>query len=204
MTFDVRFFFDSTRFGRPARPVRHHASLLGYLMGTESAAPERRPTTPRRAPPAGRRPGGPAGPEPHVLRTDPLDILVVSAAGRPDAAGLLSGLRTHCALVCTSARQALDAAHGFDPHVVLVDLRVPGSRSLARDLAARVGPATAFIALAPPAARRSKAGRSDVFHYHLATPAAASELEHLLWRVGRDLESRRPGAPLRRDSERTG
>jgi hypothetical protein len=177
MTANANDFFGAPRFDGPWPPARHHVSILRYLR-------------------AG-RPAARAG------RTRSLDILVVAAPGRPDAAGLVAGLRYHCALVCTSARQALGAARGFDPHVVVVDLRVPGGRSLARDLAARVGPATAFVALTPPGARpRPGRGRRPVFHYHIDALAAAGDLEQLFRRVSHDLAACRAEAPLGDDSGR--
>jgi hypothetical protein len=132
-----------------------------------------------------------------VIRTAPLNVLVVLADARLDVAPMLPALRSHCALLCTSPAQGVEAARHFGPDVVLVDVRVPDAAALIADLTrAAAGRRLAFAALAPSAGPAMPAG----FRYALSLPATAGELEHLLWQIAGDLTGRVPAPAARPDT----
>jgi hypothetical protein len=117
-----------------------------------------------------------------VIRHSPQSVLVVLADAERDVAGLLSALRPHFALVCSSPAQGVEAAPAFEPDVVLIDDRIADQPTLVRDLN-RVtgGRKMALVALGSRAG-----GAVPDFAYHLPNAASAGELEQLLWRIRRD------------------
>lgn len=149
---------------------------------------------------------GLAEPEPPLIRNQPLGILVVLADLGPESSGVLSAFRAHCALVCVSAEQAVDAAPSFAPDVVLIDLRLEGYAALQARLSANSDREIVFVALGlEEDARWPSPKLPRGFHYHLTCPAAACELEQLLWNIGRDVDDRKvKNAWFHQESERIG
>jgi len=139
------------------------------------------------------------------LRTSPLYVLVVLAEPASRNPGMLSGLGAHCALVCASAPQAVDAARKFVPNVVIIDSRRPDCHALATELGPLgEGQEPALVALAPPEGLQDTLVRSlPEFHYRLPWSALACELEQMLWQVRVDLEAGRTAArnPWRTDEK---
>src|SRR5690349_15037757 len=73
-----------------------------------------------------------AGMYPQVVRPGPLNVLTVLADDALDVAPLLGAFRGHCALVCTSPAQGVEAARRFEADVALIDLRAPDPAAVAR------------------------------------------------------------------------
>jgi hypothetical protein len=166
---------------------RKRASGPSDPFGRRLARPDRRATLAT----------GGRGMPTEVIRTAPLNVLVIPADARLDVAPMLPALRPHCALLCTSPAQGVEAARHFGPDVVLIDLRVPDAAGLIGDLTRAAGRSPMFVALTP------SAGPAPVppgFRYVLALPATAGELERLLWQVGGDLTARPPAPAARPDS----
>jgi hypothetical protein len=134
-----------------------------------------------------------------LIRHRPLNILVVLSGPDPSCTAMLSAFRSHCALVCESSHQAVEAVrNGFAPDATLIDTRLPDAGELARVLAGSLPDHdVTFIALCPRPAGPVPPG----FTFRLAHPAAASELEHLLWLVGGARDARaaekRIGQPVK-------
>jgi hypothetical protein len=144
-----------------------------------------------------------AGMYPQVVRPGPLNVLAVLADDALDVAPLLGAFRGHCALVCTSPAQGVEAARRFEADVALIDLRAPDPAAVARALAAAGGARPpVFVALAPAAgpAPAAPPGFVDC----LPLPASAGELEQLLWRVGRAPAAGAPGPAARPGGGATG
>jgi len=135
-----------------------------------------------------------------VIRSAPLNVLVVLADTGLSVAQMLPALKPHYALVCSSPAQSLDAARQFEPDVIMIDLRVPDATALVRDLSQTAyDRQMLFVAMSGT----SESAAHPQFQYTLQIPATAGELEQLLWRIGRSLAARTPqmGRP---DSEMIG
>jgi two-component system CheB/CheR fusion protein len=114
-------------------------------------------------------------------------VLVVD--DHPDAAEVVSVLLTlmgHECATATSGNDALERAETFDPEVVLLDLELPdvSGFEVARELRRRVrgrGPLhiAAVTGSAHPEVRARTA--SAGFDQHLAKPASAAKLRHVLY-----------------------
>jgi hypothetical protein len=141
---------------------------------------------------------------PHVIRSGPLNVLVVLAEVGPGSTAMVSAFRSHTALICVGARPALDVAPQFEPDVIIIDRRIPDSGWLVEELARLSGGRAVFVALDAPAVAESAPAGATEYHFHLTGPVGASDLEHLLWQARRHLETRGAGAQPLRDSEKTG
>ena len=119
--------------------------------------------------------------QPHVIRGGPLSVLIALADPSFDVAPILPALRPHYALVCATPAQAVETANQFEPDVVLIDFRMPDPWALARRLAQAAGVGNIVFVAMSNAAGPAPTG----FQYHLPVPATASDLENLLWQIGR-------------------
>lgn len=117
----------------------------------------------------------------YILKAESLDILVILAGPDSACTALASGLRGHSALVCESEPRALQVVgRGFIPDVVLIDTRIPNAAFLAGQIAAQLpGQSVDFVALSQPTDR----ALSPVFAHRVTYPAAASEIEQIIWQV---------------------
>jgi hypothetical protein len=126
-----------------------------------------------------------------VFRPTSLSIIVILAGNDVSVVSLVPALRSHCTLVCTSAFQAVEAAPYFEPDVVLIDIRLPDPMAIVRELSQATGGRPLVFATLRPAAGPVPTHPCG-FRYWLGLPAAAGELEQVLWKIRAD---RSPSGP---------
>ena len=137
-----------------------------------------------------------------IIRNAPYNVLVIMADTRKNVGPLLSALKPHFALVCTSAAQGIEAARQFEPDIVLIDLANPDVGAIVRDVLHAVGGREiVFVSMSEVTgvARALPPG----FRYNISMPSVASELERLIWRIARELAVRPSGVGFP-DSEMIG
>jgi len=140
---------------------------------------------------------------PDIVRSSPLNVLIVLAGDDVSVASMIPALRSHCTLVCTSQLQAVEAAPAFEPDVILVDMRLTDPLAAVRDLSrATGGRRVAFVAM--QAVADSVPTAPPGFRGLLPLPATAGELDQLLWQFGREIAAPVREVPAPPDSSRIG
>lgn len=185
----------SDGFGLGLAICRTFVKLHGGMISAESDGPGRGATftvrlpMPRHAAPA-KQPTGIAA----TGATKCLRIVVVDDNhDSADTMGLLLKAKGHMPCVAYHARAALELAHEFRPHLMIIDLSMPDIdgfdllASLRRDEGLA---ATTYVALSGNAqpsdhARTARAG----FDAHLVKPLEPSELDAVLQRVAQRAQS---------------
>jgi hypothetical protein len=118
---------------------------------------------------------------PHLIRANPLNVLVALADPDLDVAQIVPALKPHYALVCSTPAQAVEAARQFEPDIVFIDCRVPDPMGLIRRVLQAASSRNIVFVAMHGGTGPGPAG----FQYSLPLPATASDLESLLWQIGR-------------------
>jgi hypothetical protein len=119
-----------------------------------------------------------------TARLTPLSILFAVPPGKDDLAAMLEATHGHFALVCPDVHQVLEAAHSYQPDVVVIDPTIPGWKRLAQELSSTFGrrQLTLVLLKSQDVVLRGHAKQRD-FDWELPCPVLSSEFERLLWAI---------------------